>query len=164
MEIVELAVEWRGKLQGKISAILPVWASDHWTLLLLSRKDPTSDDWTVDYKDSLQTPSDACACTAKKLLEIASAATGKHLELPQRSNRCTQPKFSGTCGYYVAHWIDAKMREIYHKEPEMGTGTPMIPVLKKRLLSMVQIAEASLKWLETHTEKMDAQAMGGGGW
>ena len=156
-EIVDLAVQWRGKLNGKISAILPVWASDHWTLLLLSRKDPTSDVWTVDYKDSLATPSDACAHTAKKLLEIASAATGKHLELPPRSNRCTQPKMSGTCGYYVAHWIDAKMREIYHNEPEMSTGTPMLSAMKKRLLSMVQMAESSLKWVETHQEKMDAQ-------
>ena len=130
-EIVELAVQWRARLNGKISAALPVWASDHWTLLLLERKDPLSDDWTVEYKDSLEVPSAACAKTAKKLLEIASAATGRDLELPPRSNQCTQPKMSGTCGYYVAHWIDAKMREVYRNEPKMSTGTPIFEIMKK---------------------------------
>ena len=156
-EIVNLATQWRAKLNGKIAAALPVWASDHWTLLLLERKDPTSDEWIVEYKDSLSTPSEPCKKTAKKLLEILSAATGKILNLPERSNKCMQAKMSGTCGFFVAHWIDAKMREIYHKEPQMSTGTPIISIMKKRLLSMVTLAERCLQWAQTQEEKMEAQ-------
>ena len=89
---MELAVQWRGKLNGKIAAAIPVWASDHWTLLMLTRDDVTKDDWMVEYRDSLTIQSDACARTAKKLLEIASAATGKDLVLPERCNQCRQPK------------------------------------------------------------------------
>ena len=123
---MELDVQWRGKLDGEIAAAIPVWASDHWTLLTLSRDDVTKDGWMVEYRDSLTYQSEACARTAKKLLEIASAATGTDLALPPRCNTCMQPKMSGTCGFYVAHWIDAKMREVYNKEAKMSTGNPML--------------------------------------
>ena len=94
---MELAVQWRGKLSGKIAAAIPVWASDHWTLLTLSRDDVTKDGWMVEYRDSLTYQSEACARTAKKLLEIASAATGTDLALPPRCNTCMQPKMSPVC-------------------------------------------------------------------
>ena len=149
-------MQWRAKLQMKIAATLPVWAKDHWTLLMLSRDDVLKDDWVVEYKDSLTIQSDACAETAKKLLQIASAATGKDLALPQRSNQCMQPKFSGACGYYVAHWIDAKMREVYNKEPKMSTGIPNLEAMRKRLMSMVDMARACLDWLKDNQEKMEA--------
>ena len=116
---MELATQWRAKLNGKIAAAMPVWAAHHWALLMLTRDDVTKDDWMVEYRDSLTTQSDACAKTAKKLLEIASAATGKDLELPQRCNTCMQPVKSAACGMYVAHWVDAKMRQVYNKEPKM---------------------------------------------
>ena len=110
----------------------------------------------VEYRDSLATQSDACARTAKKLLEIASAATGKDLALPERCNQCRQPVASGTCGFYVAHWIDAKMREVYNSEPKMSTGNPQLAHMKKRLMSFVDLAKNSLEWLGANDGKMDA--------
>ena len=154
---MELAVQWRGKLSGKIAAAIPVWASDHWTLLMLTRDGVTKDDWIVEYRDSLTTQSEACANTAKKLLEIASAATDADLVLPPRCNTCMQPRMSGTCGFYVAHWIDAKMREVYNKEQKMATGNPMIAAMKKRLMSMVEMAAGCLTWVGKHEDKMDDQ-------
>ena len=149
-------MQWRAKMNGKIAATIPVWASHHWTLLMLTRDDVTKDDWMVEYRDSLTAQSGACTATAKKLLEIASAATGKDLALPQRCNKCMQPPGSGTCGFYVAHWIDAKMREVYKMEPKMSTGIPMLKPMKKILQSFVDTAQSCLTWLEKHEEKMDA--------
>ena len=128
---MELAAQWRAKLNRKMAAAIPVWGSDHWTLLILEREDVTKDDWRVEYKDSLENLSLPCADNAKKLLEILSAATGKDLSLPPRANKCRQEKMSGTCGFFVGHWIDAKMREVYRNEPKMGTGNPMIAPMKK---------------------------------
>ena len=53
--------------------------------------------------------------------------------------------------------LTQKMREVYHSEPNMSTGTPILDIMEKRLSSMVQMAESSLKWVETHQAKMDAQ-------
>ena len=99
---------------GDASLILaPVWGglegSMHWTLLSFEKlADGT---WKVDYKDSLNAMCSSCVAAAESICTLMSVALDQDLQMPaSRSNKALQAKGSGTCGYYIIHWMDEAWR------------------------------------------------------
>ena len=135
--IIDVAAELAAHKHLKDAALVPVWGSDHWTLMGLEKDGDGK--WKVDYKDSLQQESMACRLSAAKILQVFASALGQDLELPQRSNRHFQTKGSLACGFFVVHWIDQKMRQIYHGEGHMCTGVAIVDIMRKRLGSMIKM-------------------------
>ena len=115
--------------------------------------------WHVEYRDSLNTESLPCREHARKILQVLSAAVDKDLVLPPRCNQSMQEKGSLACVFFVGHWMDAKMRQIYLKEGKMSTGPTVVQSMRKRLSAMIMMAGAAQTWLEQHENKVEKQFM-----
>jgi hypothetical protein len=128
-EVAEVVLAALAKLQLLIKdaklILVPVWGgtdgSEHWTLLTLEVRDGK---WSAVYKDSLTAKCTSCEDVASKLLTIVSLALEQDVKMPSElGNYAKQRVASGSCGYFVVHWMEEACRR-YLGEGEMANGYP----------------------------------------
>ena len=157
-----------GTVIGDAKLILvPVWGgtdgSEHWTLLQLEKKDV----WSASYKDSLSVKCTSCADVAAKLLTVISMSLNQDVQMPENlANAAKQKIASGSCGYYIVHWMEEACRR-FLGEGKMANGYPdpmrwftrletlVAQVKKNKGISLTKMAkiEAKVKELKDEEDK-----------
>ena len=121
----------------------PIWGgtdgSEHWTLLIFEKNQFASfeqvakDEWRATYKDSLSQMCKSCYSTVQIICTLLSMAVGHYIKMPEdRCNGALQRVGSGTCGYYVMHWVEEACRRQLG-EGEMANGYADLSKMLKRL-------------------------------
>ncbi|CAE8706526.1 unnamed protein product [Polarella glacialis] len=104
------------KLDNAAVVLMPVYCSQHWTLVVVQK---VGDEVLVEYRDSLQTASEASWQAAAKALKVL-----KGWELPRRCNTAVQPPGSALCGAFVLFWREQVCRKLCLNEPACSMGWP----------------------------------------
>ena len=153
--------------------LAPIWGgtdgSEHWTFLSFEKDHFASfskdakDEWRATYKDSLSQMCKSCYSTAEIVCTLVSMAVGEDVKMPEkRCNGALQKVGSGSCGYYVMHWVEEACRRQLG-EGEMANGYCEVSKMLKRLEVMTgSILKnkgcAALKTVKIEAKKLKVNA------
>ncbi len=112
--------------------LLPVFASEHWTLLVCQKESlEQTSGFTWRLYDSLSVP--------MKAQQEAQILLGSLLDsaftLPDRANSAVQPEGSNLCGWYCLSYAEQEAR-LMRKEWLRMHASEMAPIWKERLLKL----------------------------
>ncbi|CAE8583746.1 unnamed protein product, partial [Polarella glacialis] len=148
------------KLDKAAVVLMPVYCSQHWTLVVVQK---VGDEVLVEYRDSLQTASEASWQAAAKALKVL-----KGWELPRRCNTAVQPPGSALCGAFVLFWMEQVCRKLCLNEPACSMGWPNAALWSARTWTVSkmlkkeqdkQIAEAKALQLKNEAIRQKQKAV-----
>ena len=127
--------------------LLPVLASNHWTLLVCHKEFPEqTSGYTWRLYDLLSVPMQAhqgVQILLDSLLDPASV-------LPERTNSAVQPEGSNLCGWYCFNYAEQEVR-LLRKEWLRLHALELAPVWKERLLKLSTHLQKELGLRETES-------------
>ena len=135
------------------SALLPVYASDHWTLLVCHKESAEqASGFTWKLYDSLSVPMKA----QQEAQILLGSLLDSEFVLPERANSAVQPEGSNLCGWYCLSYAEQEVR-LLRKEWLRMHASELAPTWKERLLKLSTHLQKELglreKELATMAEK-----------
>jgi len=150
------------KLEKAKLALVPVWSSEHWTMLAFKLQEDGK--WIAIYKDSLTMECLRCRDAAGEICTVFSLAFNQMIQMPPRCNKIFQPVGSGTCGYYVMHWIEELIRCELGEGP-LANGFPdpskmfaRLDILVNQILKNKGVAALKSAKIEVAKKKVEKEA------
>ena len=135
------------------SALLPVFASDHWNLLVCHKESAEQAlGFTWRLYDSLSVPMKA----QQEAQILLGSLLDSEFVLPERANSAVQPEGSNLCGWYCLSYAEQEVR-LLRKEWLRMHALELAPTWKERLLKLSTHLQKELglreKELATMAEK-----------
>ena len=150
------------KLDKAQLALVPVWSSEHWTMLAFKLQEDGK--WIAIYKDSLTKECLSCRDAAEEICTVFSLAVNQLIQMPPRCNKIFQKVGSGTCGYYVMHWIEELIRCELGEGP-LANGFPdpskmfaRLDILVNQIIKNKGIAALKSAKVELARKKVEEEA------
>ena len=140
------------------SVLLPVFASDHLTLLVCHKESPEqTSGFTWRLYDSLSVPMQSQQ-EAQILLGSLLDPELPEFVLPERANSAVQPEGSNLCGWYCLNYAEQEVR-LLRKEWLGMHASELAPTWKERLLKLSTHLQKELGLREKELATMAEKAL-----
>jgi hypothetical protein len=140
---------FRQEVFAQPRSVLPIFASDHWTVLSVNVDVAERRVTQVRYRDSLTVESDPCRQQAAFVLSWLSESA----VLPERQNHTFQKLGSAECGFWVILWAEDELLEHLGAAPlARGVPQPRLPALRTKLACLTRKLAAEQDRLRAQRE------------